>query len=272
MMKLISELASHFTSYCLAKKSSQCKTLHTRLLFGDSNSSVSRYLFECNNWLAVNKGDGQIRRTLVVSSTHDVADSTYLMKKNMSQRIFEDHMWLSVGFRTKKSLFTRAQRLGACLATLFLAMITNALFFKDASEKQPSPMITIGPLAITGPQLYNSIISSLIAIPAIVLMTVLFSKAKPKPEPGEVYQNPINAKKGSQFPHWCSYIGWVLVFIYIVVSGVFTIFYSMSWGREKSIAWVQTFVLSFAESAILIQPIKVCGHSTYFVMNHYCLT
>ena len=175
-------------------------------------------------------------------------------------------MWLFVGFRTKKSLFTRAQRLGACLATLFFAMITNAMFFKDASETQPSPVITIGPIAITGSQLYNSIINSLIAIPAIVLMTVLFSKAKPKPEPGEVYQNPIEAKQNG-FPHWCSHINWVLVFIYILVSVVFTIFYSMTWGREKSIAWVQTFVLSFAESAILIQPIKVCGHTIVCITN-----
>jgi len=35
----------------------------------------------------------------------------------------DDHMWLSVGMRAKPSSFTRAQRLGTCMATLFLLPI-----------------------------------------------------------------------------------------------------------------------------------------------------
>jgi len=33
--------------------------------------------------------------------------------------------------------------------------------------------------------------------------------------------------------------------------------YSFEWGREKSISWLTAFLLSFAESIILIQPLKV---------------
>ena len=215
-----------------------------------------RYLFICDKWLATDKEDGRTQRTLVVSSSYLTGDTTKLMKKNMSQRIFEDHMWFSVAYRAKKSLFSRAQRLGACMATLFLAMISNAMFFKDSSEQQPAALINIGPISITGPQLYNSIMSSLIVLPPVLLMTFLFSRAKPKKD-GK-YEELDEPEAKGQLPHWCSYIGWVLVFIYILVSAVFTIFYSMSWGKEKSLAWLQTFFLSFIESAIIIQPVKVC--------------
>lgn len=40
-------------------------------------------------------------------------------------------------------------------------------------------------------------------------------------------------------------------------------FYSFEWGREKSIDWLKAFLLSFAESVVLIQPLKVKLH--YFL-------
>jgi len=41
---------------------------------------------------------------------------------------------------------TLVQRLGTCMATLFLAMITNAMFFRTADEQTlNSESITIGP-------------------------------------------------------------------------------------------------------------------------------
>jgi len=33
--------------------------------------------------------------------------------------------------------------------------------------------------------------------------------------------------------------------------------YSFEWGRDKSIAWLTAFLLSFLESVIFIQPAKV---------------
>jgi len=75
---------------------------------------------------------------------------------------------------------------------------------------------------------------------------------------------------------WCVYIAWFLVALSILVSAFFTILYSFEclvdaylfpnrpykaysfeWGREKSISWLTAFLLSFAESIILIQPLKV---------------
>ncbi|CAG5132503.1 unnamed protein product, partial [Candidula unifasciata] len=46
-------------------------------------------------------------------------------------------------------------------------------------------------------------------------------------------------------------------FLSIVVSGFFTILYSMEWGRDKSNQWLTTFLLSFFQSVIVVQPLKV---------------
>lgn len=48
-----------------------------------------------------------------------------------------------------------------------------------------------------------------------------------------------------------------VVFLTIVVSAFFTILYSMQWGRDKSVQWLTTFLLSFVQNVIVVQPIKV---------------
>ena len=48
-----------------------------------------------------------------------------------------------------------------------------------------------------------------------------------------------------------------VVFFSVVASGFFTILYSMEWGREKSLDWLCTFVLSFFQSVVVVQPVKV---------------
>eukprot|EP00058_Branchiostoma_floridae_P027767 XP_002613258.1 hypothetical protein BRAFLDRAFT_68223 [Branchiostoma floridae] len=58
-------------------------------------------------------------------------------------------------------------------------------------------------------------------------------------------------------PHWCVYIGWVLVFLSATVSAFFVILYSMEWGAEKSGEWLTSILLSIFQSVLVVQPIKV---------------
>ena len=58
-------------------------------------------------------------------------------------------------------------------------------------------------------------------------------------------------------PHWCVYIGWVLVVTMSGVSTFITFSYSMEWGREKSIAWLTAMLMSVFQSVMLVQPFKV---------------
>jgi len=48
-----------------------------------------------------------------------------------------------------------------------------------------------------------------------------------------------------------------VVFLSVVVSGFFTVLYSMEWGHEKSVDWLTTFLLSMVQSIIVVQPVKV---------------
>jgi len=46
-------------------------------------------------------------------------------------------------------------------------------------------------------------------------------------------------------------------FFSIITPAFFTILYSMEWGKTKANEWLTTFVLSFFQSVIVVQPIKV---------------
>ncbi|XP_052262941.1 uncharacterized protein LOC127866462 [Dreissena polymorpha] len=64
-------------------------------------------------------------------------------------------------------------------------------------------------------------------------------------------------KKPFMFPYWCNYIAWILCFLSVITPAFFTILYSMEWGKTKANEWLVTFVLSFFQSVIVVQPIKV---------------
>ena len=139
-------------------------------------------------------------------------------------------------------------------------MITNAMFFRTADEQTiNSEAISIGPITLTPQQISNSLFSSLIVFPPVLIIVVFFSKSLPK----GVSRDTASGKDGKrscfklQLPYWCVYIAWFLVALSITVSAFFTILYSFEWGREKSTAWLTAFLLSFVESIILIQPVKV---------------
>ena len=104
---------------------------------------------------------------------------------------------------------------------------------------------------------------SLIVFPPVLVMAYMFSKSVPKSSTQSDYDEFYGRKKkrtacNPLLPYWCVYLAWLLVALSIVVSAFFTILYSFEWGREKSTSWLTAFLLSFAESVILIQPAKVC--------------
>ena len=68
-------------------------------------------------------------------------------------------------------------------------------------------------------------------------------------------------KRSRPWPWWVVIIAWILVFLTVSLGGFFTLLYSFEWGRDKSAAWLTAFVLSFFQSVIIIQPIKVSSPS-----------
>ena len=233
-------------------------------------------MFPCDTWLSVDKPGQRLRRSLNVAHCLISHDTSQLVRKNASRHFFDHHIWLSVGYRANKSMFTRAQRLGVCLATLFLTMIANAMFYQDASDSQSTsaPLFSLGPISITGTHLFNSLMSSIIIFVPLLAIAMLFSRSSPKKNINAEETGAINeetqasalGRKNGMLPYWCAYIAWALVALSVVVATFFTILYAVQWGRKESTDWLIAFLLSFIESVILIQPVQV-RHTLYFMLH-----
>ena len=112
----------------------------------------------------------------------------------MNRKIFDDHIWLSVGIRKTKSNFTRLQRLSVCLSLLFMTMIANAMWYRTEENKDSTQSLQFGPISFTVHQLFTSIMSSLICVPPVLVITILFRKAKAKPLKKDITEKNINEK------------------------------------------------------------------------------
>lgn len=58
-------------------------------------------------------------------------------------------------------------------------------------------------------------------------------------------------------PWWFVFVGWTLVIATSGVSGYFTMMYGLTYGKDRSISWLISMVVSFFESLFITQPLKV---------------
>uniref|UniRef100_A0A8C4F9S5 Polycystic kidney disease protein 1-like 2 n=1 Tax=Dicentrarchus labrax TaxID=13489 RepID=A0A8C4F9S5_DICLA len=58
-------------------------------------------------------------------------------------------------------------------------------------------------------------------------------------------------------PWWFILVGWLLVVATSVVAGYFTMLYGLKFGKERSISWLVSMIVSFFQSILVIQPLKV---------------
>uniref|UniRef100_A0A8C3UZT0 PK1L2 protein n=1 Tax=Catharus ustulatus TaxID=91951 RepID=A0A8C3UZT0_CATUS len=67
-------------------------------------------------------------------------------------------------------------------------------------------------------------------------------------------------------PWWFVFIAWFLVAATSAVSGFFTMLYGLHYGKENSIKWLISMVISFLESLFITQPLKVLGFAAFFAL------
>ena len=83
-------------------------------------------------------------------------------------------------------------------------------------------------------------------------------------------KNEAEAKKKKKaegfLPHWCLYIAWTLCVGASFTSALYTLFYSMMWGKEKSNQWFFTMILTFSQDTLINQPAKVLLLSTAYAI------
>lgn len=273
-----------------------------------------RYVFLCDKWFALDKGDGLIDHLLPVASDEEMQSFGHLFFTKTRKDLTDGHLWLSVMSRPIHSTFNRAQRLSCCLALLFMTMITNCMWYKtDSNDADISQNVHLGPFTFSSQEFFTSLFGSLIVVPFNLIIVTLFRKSKPHKiassykvgserrqkevkrkyekydetdeDGGGLFLSLWNAWDGKRndnlekkyeerekkdcnsnknkikskypLPHWCVYIAWVLFTLSVLTAGFFTILYSIEWESSKSSKWLTSFLLSFVESVIMVQPLKV---------------
>ncbi|CAF0958355.1 unnamed protein product [Adineta ricciae] len=263
--------------------------------------------FICDNWLAVEKGDGLVDRVVPLASSKELKSFAHLFTQSVKKKFSDGHLWYSVFSRPVRSNFTRLQRISCCISLLFCTMISNAMFYRQDTQGRANKagvLMKIGPIEFTLTQLWISFISTLVVLPVNLLIVTLFRKAKYSQktlvtyhlqerqrrskarENDEQYRRtmnffsrrkhqPIPLEDGNEqgierigaipsiedktrsFPHWTIYIAWALVMLSILTCSFFIILYSLEWGAKRANEWLITMVLSFGQSILVIDPLKV---------------
>jgi len=244
-----------------------------------NTQTSERYIFVCDRWLALEKGDGSVSRVLQVSDAKELTSFGILFRTKTSKDIFDGHLWISVVAKPSKSGFTRVQRLTCCMSILFSAMITNAMFYNIGNTPDNST-VSVGPLTFSLRQVIIGVQSSLIALPLNIIVLQIFRNLKPKATVSSKYTRPCSRNRnavgasddwsvndvpdkkntevsGPRLPHWFIFIAYFMCIIIIMTAATFTLFYSMQWGKEISNKWLSSMLISFFQDAFITQPLKI---------------
>ena len=139
-----------------------------------------RYVFLCNQWLAVEKEDGMIDRLLSVANRDDLTRFSSLFLSNTKKNLTDSHLWISIFSRPNWSNFSRIQRLSCLFALVMTSMLASAMFYQADKRIENAQGYTLGPVKFTLQELYISIVTNLIVFPINVVIVQLFRKSRPK--------------------------------------------------------------------------------------------
>ena len=145
-------------------------------------TTKEKYYFICENWFAVDQGDGLIERVLLCASEQEKSQLKYLIKKETKQNLSDNHLWFSVLARPVKSSFSRLDRLTCCFVLLCMTMLMNILYYGIDKSSNPNAII-IGPLSLTPEQIGIGIMTNLIIFPPSFLLLQIFRRTRSRHEP-----------------------------------------------------------------------------------------
>ncbi|XP_062590863.1 uncharacterized protein LOC134252407 [Saccostrea cucullata] len=250
----------------------------------DDVQTRKRYVFLCERWLSLDHDDSAVEYTIPVCEQESLLSFINLFSQHAQKSVTENHLWLSIFIRPERSNFTRVQRLVCLTSFLFLAMLTNAIFFKSSEEEQDVGEIKIGHLRFSMTNLIISIQSIAITTFPIIFVVLIYRKSRQKQminhkDKYKVEQLNENISKAMEMnknsasedsslddpflrnrlplPHWTVYIAWTVNILAILGSTFYLFLISMQWGKAKSADWLTTFVLNFLESFFIVDPLKV---------------
>jgi polycystin 1L2 len=94
----------------------------------------------CDNWLAVEKGDGKIEKNLIFVQKSEFKEIN--RKNEIFIEIFSDfHLWYSVFKKPIGSLFTRFNRVTCCFLSVYFSTLLNTIFYSSKYVKSTSSVL-----------------------------------------------------------------------------------------------------------------------------------
>jgi len=220
------------------------------------------WYFFANKWLSLDERGGSIDLKIKAAKDDELVAFKPLFYARTSRSLGEGHIWISVFTKPPHNPFTRCQRLTCCLCFLFTALVTNAMFYRF--DETPTDTFKFGPLVMSWTQIKIGIQSSVIAIPANVLVVLIFRNTK-QATTEEIYdpgQNDEKPKIPGYLPHVFVYVAWCLSLIMSLTGAAFTVFYSLQWGANVSNKWLTSILVSLFQDILITQPIKVIALAT----------
>jgi polycystin 1L2 len=141
-----------------------------------------KFYFLCQNWLAVENGDGQIERCLFVALDAQKTQLSYLIEKQAKNYVFDYHLWLSVFIRPVKSTFTRLDRVTCCFVFHYISMLLNLLYYDSMLTQTLSNISSMrfdsSLFSFTLEQILVGILIDVLTYFPLLFLAFLFRRAK----------------------------------------------------------------------------------------------
>lgn len=239
-------------------------------------STREQWTFLCFTWLAVEKGDGLVDRSLSSTSPAEKEmDFVVFVQNRIAEEFSDEHLWFSVATRPPRHRFTRVQRLSCCLSLMLTSMLVSAMFYEfDIRADNTQGSLKLGRFVINLKEFIIAVQSLFAIIPLNLLIVELFCRTR-SPTEKKWIQNttdtprkPVKEKGEFSFPHWFILVPWLLCFLSTVCSATFVVFYSLQWGADTSEEWLISVGMSLFMEIFVSEPLRIIVFA--FILSHIC--
>ena len=103
-----------------------------------------KFYFLCQNWLAVEKGDGKLYKELFVSSYSHRNQIKYILPRESKHNFNDYHLWFSIFSPQIRSSYSRLERVTCCFALLYLTSLLDVLYFEKSIDQDKHNGIDFG--------------------------------------------------------------------------------------------------------------------------------
>ena len=247
-----------------------------------------KFRFLADRWLAIDRDDFDSEIQVAVSMPEAPAETGFLIRQGIFNKLKDDHVFWSVFSRPTRSRFTRTQRTCVSMATLYLAMFTNAMYYQQVTAYIADPLASVaGIVNLSRQEVSTGLISSCIVLIPTILMIMCFRKAIPGSKrksrfdkvieeagsqglvklPEKSFQRAPTAKdipKG--WPGYAYFIGWIVVLLCIVGGMGIVALYGLSFGNNKCYQWVTAMVVNFFYQLFFESVVKVAIFALFIAL------